>query len=179
MMFDRVFDNRLLIERLLEPILTPLQEWLAVHPVWNWLLTHPLWLLGVLVLVVFLVAGLLGAIARLTEAVWLAILQAPLRLVQLLFVGVVKLLKMPFAPRIISTTAGQPVHQIADPPISPTLNQPDAQERLTTILDRLDSLRQEQEELIQEVRSILAVRSEAVDQPAEKPIDKPLEKLPG
>jgi hypothetical protein len=168
MMFDRVFDSRPLVERLLEPILAPLQGWLVVHPVWNWLLTHPLWLLGLMVLVLFLFAGLLGAIARLTEAVWLAILQAPLRLVQLLFVGVAKLLKMPFIPRVTSTTVNQPV----DPVLSPT----NSQERLRNILDRLDHLRQEQDELIQEVRSILATQPETL---SEKPIEKPLEKLPG
>jgi hypothetical protein len=176
MMFDRVFDSRPLVERLLEPILAPLQGWLVVHPVWNWLLTHPLWLLGLMVLVLFLFAGLLGAIARLTEAVWLAILQAPLRLVQLLFVGVAKLLKMPFTPRVTRATVSPSVSQIAAQPVSPTLSQPDAKERLTTILDRLDYLRQEQDELIQEVRSILAAQPEAL---SEKPIEKPLEKLPG
>jgi hypothetical protein len=147
-MIDRVFDNRPLVERLLEPLLTPLRDWLAVHPFWHWLLTHPLWLLGVIVLVLFLFAGLLGAIARLTEAVWLAVLQAPVRLVQLLFIGVAKLVQMPFTPRVTTATLDQPV------------SQSDSQERLTSILNRLDVLRQEQEELMQEVRSILAGSTE-------------------
>jgi hypothetical protein len=169
MMFDRVFDNRPFVERLLEPIFTPLQEWLAVHPLWNWLLTHPLWLLGLMVLMLFLLAGLLGAIARLTEAVWLAILQAPLRLVQLLFWGIVKLLKLPFTPRVLPAMPSRSTSA----PVPPLGNQLDIQARLTVLLDRLDGLRQEQDELLQEVRSILAISSEAVEPPS-----PPLEKLP-
>jgi hypothetical protein len=126
------------IWRLTDPVFQPVQTWLEMHPLWNWLLIHPLWLLGLIVLVLFLFAGLMGAIARLTEALWLALLQAPIRLVQLLFVSVAKLLKLPFAPKL------SPV-----PPSHP-------QERLTTILNRLEMLHQEQDELMQEVRSILS-----------------------
>lgn len=132
---DRLLSDS--IWRLTDPFLQPLQVWLEVHPFWNWLLLHPLWLLGLMVLVLFLFAGLLGAIARLTEAIWLALLRAPIRLIQLLFLGITQLLKMPFTPRLNPS-----------PPNNP-------QERLTTLLNRLDSLRQEQDELMQEVRSIL------------------------
>lgn len=132
---DRLFGNPL--GRLTNQVLQPTQDWLTVHPFWNWLLIHPLWLLGLVVLVLFLFAGLMGAMARLTEAIWLALLQAPIRLIQLVFMGVAKLLQMPFAPKV-----------------SPA-PQPNPQERLTIILNRLENLRQEQDELLQEVRSIL------------------------
>lgn len=134
---DRLLSNSLW--RFTDQVLQPLQDWLVVHPFWNWLLLHPLWLLGLTVLLLFLFAGLLGAIARLTEAIWLAVLQTPIRLVQFLFTGVTRLLKLPFSPRLNSVSS---------------TNQ---QERLTTLLNRLETLRQEQNELMQEIRSILAV----------------------
>jgi len=137
MALDRLFSSPL--ERLTDQVLQPVQDWLTLHPFWNWLLIHPVWLLGVVVLVLFLFAGLMGAIARLTEAIWLALLQAPIRLAQLLFIGVAKLLQLPFT---------------AKPKVSPA-SQPNSQERLTAILNRLENLRQEQDELLQEVRSIL------------------------
>lgn len=132
---DRLFGNPL--GRLTQQFLQPAQDWLTIHPFWNWLLIHPVWLLGLIVLVLFLFAGLMGAIARLTEAVWLALLQAPIRLIQLLFLGVAKLLQMPFAPKVSPALPASP------------------QERLTIVLNRLENLRQEQDELLQEVRSIL------------------------
>lgn len=139
---DRLLGNRLL-DRLLDPIITPLQNWLMEHPFWNWLFVHPLWLLGLIVLVLFLFAGLMGAIARLTEALWIAILQAPLKLAQWLFIGVIKLFRLPFAPKVTALT----------------ISSPNQHERLAMILDRLEALRQEQDELIQEVRSILALQN--------------------
>ena len=133
---DRLLSNSM--GRLTHQFLQPAQDWREVHPFWNWLFLHPLWLLGLVVLFLFLFAGLMGAIARLTESIWLALLQAPVRLVQLLFIGIAKLVKMPFTPKISATAS---------------TNQ---QERLDMILNRLETLRHEQDELIQEVRSILA-----------------------
>ena len=130
-------------DRLLNPILMPLQEWLNTHPFWNWLLIHPLWLVAAIILLLFLLAGLLGAIARLTEKIWLAILQAPLKLIQLIWWGTIALFKLPFTPRATA------VKSLAAEP-----------DRLAVILERLDAIRAEQDELLQEVRSILAVQAQ-------------------
>lgn len=141
---ERVLNYRptqQLTQQLTSSFLAPIQEWLLAHPMWHWLFTHPVWLLGLVLLVLFLFVGLLGAIARLTEALWLAILQSPLKLAQWLFVGVLMLLKLPFRPKLVAA------------PQSAT--SPD--ERLSLILNRLEDLRQEQNELLDEVRSILAL----------------------
>lgn len=139
---DRLLSNSLW--RLTDQFLQPLQAWLDVHPFWNWLLIHPLWLFCFIVLSLFLFAGLLGAVARLTEAIWLAVLQAPVRLAQLLFTGLIALLKLPFTPKLTPTPATPP------------------QERLDTILNRLEALRQEQDALLQEARSILSTPNSSV-----------------
>jgi hypothetical protein len=133
-----------LLQQLTSSIMAPFQEWLLAHPVWHWLFTHPVWLLGLVILSLFLFVGLLGAIAQLTEAVWLAILQFPLKLVQWIFTAVVALFKLPFTPRFTASSSPNPETQT---------------ERLTLILNRLEALRQEQDELLGEVRSILTIQS--------------------
>ncbi|NJO42772.1 MAG: hypothetical protein HC769_23590 [Cyanobacteria bacterium CRU_2_1] len=134
---ERIISNRLL-EQFVNSIITPIQDWLTAHPVWNWLLTHPLWLIGLILLILFLVTGLIGAIARLTEAIWLAILQAPLKLIQWLLLGIARLLKIPFT---VKKNAAKPTQE-------------SQQERLAIILNRLETLKREQDELLQEVRVI-------------------------
>ncbi len=131
-----------LSKQLIDPIVNPVRDWLTQHPLWNWLLLHPLWLLGLVVLVLFLFAGLMGAIAHLTETIWLTVLRLPIRLTQWIFWGVVQLFKLPFTPRLNGKKT-DPVQ---------------SQERLTEILDRLEALRQEQDQLMAEVRSIMTVQ---------------------
>lgn len=133
-----------LLQQLTHSVMTPFQEWLLAHPVWNWLFTHPVWLVGLIILSLFLFIGLLGAIAQLTETVWLAILQLPLKLVQLIFVGILALFRLPFRPKLTAAPSPNPETQT---------------ERLTLILNRLEALRQEQDELLSEVRSILAIQA--------------------
>lgn len=143
---ERFLGNQVgsqLFDRLFNPILVPLQDWLDTHPFWNWLLTHPLWLVAAMILLLFLLAGLLGAIASLTEKIWLAILQAPVKLVQLIWWGTIALFKLPFTPK---TTAAKSL-----------TGEPD---RLTIILERLEEIRAEQDELMQEMRSILAIQDQ-------------------
>lgn len=132
-----LFWGNSLLDRLLSSIRSPIQDWLMSHPFWNWWLTHPLWLLVAIVFALFLLVGLLGAIARLTEKIWLAVLQAPFQLTRWIFWGVLSLLQIPFTPKA-----------------SATENQ---QERLLTLLNRLETMRQEQEDVLREVRSILAL----------------------
>ncbi|GAB4378872.1 MAG: hypothetical protein Kow00121_31660 [Elainellaceae cyanobacterium] len=137
-----------LSKQLIDPIISPLRDWLVSHPVWYWLFGHPLWLLGLVVLVLFLFAGLMGAIARLTEAVWLAVLQAPVRLLQWIFMGTLQLLKLPFSLQNSTVKAEAPPVQSSN-----------QQERLTTLLSRLEALRQEQDELMKEVQALVQTNS--------------------
>lgn len=134
--------NQSLMSGFWESITAPFQEWLSQYPVLVWLVGHPLWLLGAIVLVIFLLAGLLRAVASLTEKLWLALLRFPILLVQWLWQGSLFLLRRPFAPK----------PAIAQPRL---LSSPD---RLTELLDRLESLRKEQDELMQEVKTILATQ---------------------
>jgi hypothetical protein len=99
-----------------------------------WIAVHPLYDLGLGLAVLFLLAGLLKAIARLTERLWLALLQSPLRLGKWLLSRLAQLFKLRLAP--------EPV--------------PD---RLPEILTRLEALRQEQDALLHEAHRLLALAS--------------------
>lgn len=123
-----------------DTIVTSVQQFIHQHPNLAWIMTHPFWLVGLVLLALFLFWGLLQAITRLTERLWLAILQAPLKLTQW-FLG---LLSRMFWRK--SATPSTPTKS-ADP-----------QQRLAAIVDRLEALRQEQEALMREMKEILAIR---------------------
>lgn len=111
--------------------------WMQDHPIAAWFLTHPIIsLIGLLVMVVLL-RGLLGAIAHLTERIWLAVLRLPVT--------------------IVTRSVSAVMSLVNRPAIAATLpEEPSPQKRLTLILDRLEALRREQDELLQEVRTMLS-----------------------
>ncbi|GAB4459104.1 MAG: hypothetical protein OHK0037_03900 [Elainellaceae cyanobacterium] len=127
-------------DRLLKSLSTPLQSWLAAHPVAQWLVMHPLWLLGLVVMAIALLVGLFGAIGRLTENIWLRLFRIPLWLFATVFGGSFKLAKI-----LTKSSTFK-----ADAPEAESSTQ-----RLCTILARLDTLRQEEEALLVEMKALL------------------------
>ncbi|WNZ25402.1 hypothetical protein HJG54_22810 [Leptolyngbya sp. NK1-12] len=142
-MFQWGFKDSI-VNGLLDSLLTPVQDWLSQYPTLLWLAMHPLWLLGTILLLLFLLSGLLRAIARVTEKLWLWLLMFPVTLVRWLWQGTLFLLSRPFSGKSL------PQSSFVNPP---ALETPD---RLTEVLNRLESLRQEQNELLQEVKVLLA-----------------------
>ncbi len=134
--------NQSLMSGFWDSVTAPFQDWLNQYPVLLWLAGHPLWLLGTIVLTLFLLAGLLRAVASLTEKLWLTLLRFPILLFQWLWQGTFFLLSRPFAPK-------SPIAQAALPSSS---------DRLAELLDRLEALRKEQDELLQEVKSIVSTQ---------------------
>lgn len=135
--------NGSIANSILNAFLSPIQEWLSQHPQIGWFLTNPGWLLVVLVVALFLLSGLLRAVASLTEKLWLGLLKLPIRLVQWVWQGSFFLLRRP----------------LAKPPVQLNLtgeSEQSASERLTEVLERLELLRREQDELMQEMKSLLA-----------------------
>ncbi|UBF24448.1 hypothetical protein K9N68_22505 [Kovacikia minuta CCNUW1] len=123
-------------------ITTPVQNWIAAHPVVAWIVEHPIWTIGLIVLGIFLFWGLLKAIASLSEKIWLALLAAPLKLGRWLF-------QLGFSLfRISSSTP------TADPP-----PQTDNQTQLIALLNKLEALKQEQDEIVKEIKAILAIEN--------------------
>ncbi|MBD3883036.1 hypothetical protein IFO70_14825 [Phormidium tenue FACHB-886] len=137
--------NQLMLKQffgsLWDSLTQPIQDWLLAHPYGNWLLMHPLWAIGLVLIVLLLLSGLFGAIAQLTQRLWIALLQFPVLLTRWIFVGTFQL--------------GRAIFQLKPAP-APTADT--QQQRLAEILDRLEVLKQEQDELLQEVKQILAVK---------------------
>lgn len=104
------------------------------HPFWAWLVGHPFWSIGLVFVVLVLLRGLLGAIAHFVEQVWVAILRSPIALSKWLLGLGAKSFHLAIAEK----------------------REDDAkQQRLTEIVNRLETLKQEQNELLQEVKTLL------------------------
>lgn len=142
-MFQWDFQGSI-VNGLLDSLLAPVQDWLSQYPVFLWLATHPLWLLIAILLVLFLLSGLLRVIAGLTEKLWLVLLTFPITLVRWLWRGMSFLISRPFAAKSVTQSS------FVNPPAL------DAPDRLTEVLNRLETLRQEQDELLKEVEVLLA-----------------------
>jgi hypothetical protein len=121
------------VNYVLAPVTESISDWLDTHSPWAWLFTHPIALVICALIALFLLSGLLSAIAQLTQRLWIGLLRSPLSLTRWIFGKGSQLVKRPFA----------------EP-------QPD---RLMVVLDRLESLKREEDELLQEVRSLLAKKS--------------------
>jgi predicted PurR-regulated permease PerM len=114
---------------------TSVYDWLDAHPLLSWLISHPLYTIAGILLTLLLLSGLLRAFGRMSEQVWIFILRSPFRLTQWIF-------KTTTAVFIAKLPATQVKEQ-------------NTQERLAEILTRLETLRQEQDSLMQEIKTIL------------------------
>jgi hypothetical protein len=113
-----------------------LDHWIQSHPLIQWLISHPLGAIGLGLLSLFLLTGLLSAIGRLGEQLWLRLLRSPIALLSSI-------------TRNLSSRIQQ---------IRPTAK-PD---RLTEILDRLEILRQEETVLMEEMRQLVKKGSKGI-----------------
>lgn len=143
--------NDSVAETVQKALSTTLQNWLEAHPLLAWLIAHPLLTLAIILLICWLFWGLLNASGRLTEKAWLAILQFPLKLGQWLWRQIARGFKgiSPGSNRLsVKPTSAKEDHQ-----------------RLADILSRLETLHQEQEQLMKEMQTILSV-SQVATEPA-------------
>jgi len=124
--------NQTLSDGIQASINSSLNGWIDQHPQLVWLVNHPLQSFGIFLLGLFLFSGLLGAISRITEKFWLFILTYPFKIFSNIWVLVSKSLKKDDDDQKTET-----------------------QKRVAEILSRLESIRQEQTLLSQELESIL------------------------
>ena len=137
-----------IVNSILNALVSPFQDWLSQHPQVSWLLANPGWLLVVIFVVAFLLLGLLQAVASLTEKFWLGLLKLPILLMGWIWQAGTFLLRRPFAtqPKAMRSSLMVQSH----PASAASSN------RLTEVLNRLEVLQREQDELMQEVRLLLA-----------------------
>ncbi len=137
-----------MVEMIWGAIADSLNHWLSGHPIVQWLVLHPLLTLGFTVLILFLAWGLLGAVGRLTQNLWLTILQVPVRLLRLILQGLSILLS-----RLFQRAIALPMPDQSDEPSE--MIPDEADNRLDHILTRLVDLQREQQELMTELADLL------------------------
>lgn len=126
-----------IIDTLFQRVSSTFGGWVTQHPIAGWLLTHPILSVIALVLSVSLLWTLIALLGRLLQQTWLTILKAPL--VVLLWIG----------GQILRGLKGA----IAQPKALPV--EPPQTDRVADILSRLDHIRQEQDHLMQELKTLL------------------------
>lgn len=124
--------NQTLSDGIQASINSSLNRWIDQHPQLVWLVNHPLQSFGIFLLGLFLFSGLLGAISRITEKFWLFILTYPFKIFSNSWLLISKSLQK-----------------------DDDNQKTEAQKRVTEILSRLESIRQEQTLLSQELESLL------------------------
>jgi len=140
------------------------KNWSDSNPVLSWLISHPWWIsLGMLVLFIWSLKKILQVLGNFLEKGLLLILQIPLKFMQ----GVVSL-----GFKSVSNLGGVVVNSLVSKNTKDKNNsvlqlrgvEPnslESQERLANILTRLETIRQEQNQLLQEASAILSNKIKA------------------
>lgn len=121
-----------MVDNTLSPVRSVMDQWLDQHGWILFLVNHPLVLLGLVLLSLFLLSGAWRALSRLSENLWIFVVGLPFQVLGWFGLRGISLLKQRTQPR----------------------------DRLTELLNRLDALRQEQETVLKEVRSLLEQSSQ-------------------
>jgi hypothetical protein len=123
-------------------------HWLSAHPYLVWLISHPVPGLGLLLVIIFAVSGLLKAIGRGFEQVWLFLLKTPFKLLQPIFRLIWGSVLRIFGHN--NSSGAQSASQVV-PNTQP--------EQIDRILDRLQVLHQEQQQLVAELTTLIGATS--------------------
>jgi len=144
-------------------ISSSINDWLQAHPVafrlvqmLVWATNHPIVSLILFIFAVAIAWSLIKALGRLIETIGSYLLQAPFKLSQVLikigFKSLGKFKGLAVNQLVVAKNTKTP----ALPDSDSQLIQQDKQQRAAEILTRLEAMRQEQNELLQEVAAILA-----------------------
>ena len=133
-------------------------HWLTAHPYLAWLLSHPLPSLGLCLLTIFSVWGLIKAIGRGVEQIWLFVLITPFKLLQPIFRQIWGSIRRGFGHTKFDNAR-----------LNSQLMSSSPTERIATIVDHLHALSQEQELLLRELSMLTGSTSvlSQTDQEAE------------
>jgi hypothetical protein len=123
-------------------------NWLLAHPYLTWLISHPLAGVGLGLLTIFAVGGLLKAIGRGFEQVWLFLLKTPFKLLQPIFRLIWGSVLRIFGH---NNSSGAQLESQVVPNTQP--------EQIDRILDRLQALHQEQQQLVAELTTLIGATS--------------------
>jgi hypothetical protein len=118
-------------------------QWLGQHPYLAWSIGHPLLSLGLVLIAIFLLWGLIKAIGRGIEQIWIFLLQTPFKLLQPIFRPIWGSIWRRFGHNGNSGSP-QSLKPLGD----------ERSGRSEQILDRLHALNQEQQSLLQELATL-------------------------
>lgn len=127
-------------------------QWLGQHPYLAWSIAHPIPSLGLSLLAILFLWGLIKAIGRGIEQIWLFLLKTPFKLLQPIFRLIWGLIRRILGHNNLSSSqlTEKSAHSItADPFDSLT------QTKCERIIERLDLLSQEQDRLLQELATLV------------------------
>ncbi|MEH2251909.1 hypothetical protein [Nostoc sp.] len=136
-------------------------DWLTQHPIFfklvqilGWATNHPIISIVILLFAIALLWSIIKAIVRLIETASWSILQVPIKLIQsLIKVSFLSLVKVgSFAIQRI--TGAKTTDNL--PALLPENFQPNKQQRLAEISNRLEAIQKEQNELLQEAADLIA-----------------------
>ncbi|MEK0179849.1 hypothetical protein [Microcoleus anatoxicus] len=137
-------------------IYTTVKDWMDSHPVILWLVSHPLIGLAMLLLFILIILGLFQALGSFFAEGWLSILQFPGKFIQGVFSVGSKSVSNLGGVAVNSFSRNPGLHNNSALQLSGVeSNSLESQERLANILTRLEAIRQEQNQLLQEVSAIL------------------------
>ena len=135
-------------------------HWLNAHPYLVWLTAHPLPSLGLCLLSILSVWGLIRAIGRGVEQIWLLLLTTPFKLLQPILRQIWRWVRRLFGHNKTTDT-----QLVSDP----------TTERVATIVDRLHTLSQEQQLLLRELSTLTDLTS--VNSPLDRASDTQYENM--
>lgn len=152
-----------------------IKVWIDSHPIvlWMvqvivWAINHPIPALVIAILLVFVLRRLLKALGSLVEKALISLLQAPLKFGQFLLRAGSKSLSRLGRSAIKPASDQESMEETLDSKsLSPESVKNSQKERLANILTRLDVIRQEQDQLLQEVAAIVA--ADELDQDISRP----------
>ncbi|WP_293127290.1 hypothetical protein [Microcoleus sp. bin38.metabat.b11b12b14.051] len=134
-----------------------IEDWINAHPVVFWLLSNPLIAFVCALVSIFLMFSLFKAISTLFESAWLSLLKSPSELIKTSFKLSSKSMNAvsKFSVSKYSEGTQKNNKQLSLGMSSRESITVESQERLAVILTKLEEMRQEQRELLQEASTIL------------------------
>lgn len=145
---------------------TPLEIWLEDHPLVHWFLLHPLLMLSLMLIGLILLAGLMSAIAQLTQNLWLRLLQLPVQLVQSIGWAIATGLRQLFrrffhrsSLEVLDESAISDHATNVDSALTRHKTVVISHNELQPLLERLEWVRQEESQLIEQIKALMDERS--------------------
>jgi type VI protein secretion system component VasK len=114
------------------------QDWVSGHPGIGWVVTHPVWAIAILLLGLFLLWGLLQAIAQSAASIWVGLGKLPVWLFRGIWDGVLWVVRR-------------------SPPVKAL---PTPEDRLAMLFAELEQVQQQQQQLMQDIKVLLQQSSD-------------------